>query len=90
MIIDIQFEQRCILDAALELKNKELLVDFGDISLVDAEAIYYDGPYVVTPKVTSQVLQTEDKRMTADVTVKEIPYYEVSNLAKGKTIIIGG
>ena len=49
----------------------------------------YTGPYEVTPKVESQSLSTEDKHMTHDVTIKPIPYYEVSN-QNGKTIIIGG
>lgn len=49
----------------------------------------YTGPYEVTPKVESQSLRTEDKHMVHDVTIKPIPYYEVSN-QNGKTIIIGG
>ena len=49
----------------------------------------YTGPYEVTPKVESQSLSTEDKHMAHDVTIKPIPYYEVSN-QNGKTIIIGG
>lgn len=49
----------------------------------------YTGPYEVTPKVESQSLNTEDKHMAHDVTIKPIPYYEVSN-QNGKTIIIGG
>lgn len=50
----------------------------------------YTGEYEITPKVTSQVIETADKHMISDLTVKEIPYYEVSNQANGKTIIIGG
>lgn len=50
----------------------------------------YTGEYEVTPATVPQVLETADKRMNSDVTVKEIPYYEVSNPQNGKTIIIGG
>lgn len=49
----------------------------------------YKGEYEVTPKETQQVLQTKNKSMADDITVKEIPTYEVSNNA-GTTFIIGG
>lgn len=39
----------------------------------------YPGPYVVIPKTVDQVLETNNKRMTDDVTVTEIPYAEVGN-----------
>lgn len=49
----------------------------------------YTGPYVVTPKIVSQSLNTADKHLSEDVTIEPIPYYEVSN-QNGKTVIIGG
>lgn len=49
----------------------------------------YEGSYHVIPKVTDQVLPTEQKVMADDLTVEEIPIYETSN-ESGKTIIIGG
>lgn len=50
----------------------------------------YDGDYVVTPKIASNVvLQTEKKLMQQDVTVLKIPQFEVSNEAGGKTLIMG-
>lgn len=63
--------------------------------LVNAGAIYrpipvYEGEYEVTPNLEVQILETKDLRMTDDVTVKEIPYAEVSNPIGGKTAIIGG
>lgn len=39
----------------------------------------YTGEYIVTPKVNAQSLDTDNKLMTDDVTVLEIPYAEVSN-----------
>lgn len=33
----------------------------------------YDGPYSVTPSAEEQVLETNGKRMTANVVVKPIP-----------------
>lgn len=50
----------------------------------------FGGPYDVTPMVTSQCLDTKDTHMTDDVTVREIPYYAVSNPQGGTTIVIGG
>lgn len=47
----------------------------------------YEGPYTVTPKVSSQQLATAHKLMTRDVTVLEIPYYETSNI-NGITVYI--
>jgi hypothetical protein len=50
----------------------------------------YSGSYTVTPKTTAQSMETSDKIMTDNVTIKEIPYSEVSNPQSGKTVIIGG
>lgn len=47
----------------------------------------YEGEYIVTPRTTVQYLDTDNKMMTDDVTVLEIPYSEVSNLY-GTTISI--
>lgn len=49
----------------------------------------YDGPYEVTPKAwDDQILLTDGKLMTDDVTVFRVPYYETSNLFDGKTAYI--
>jgi len=51
----------------------------------------YDGDYDVTPMIdTSTTLETKDKIMTDNVTVKKIPVYEMTNTSGGKTVIIGG
>ena len=49
----------------------------------------YAGPYSVTPQTTVQVLETEGKAMSKNVTVNEVPRYEVSN-GHGITVVIGG
>lgn len=49
----------------------------------------YSGDYEVTPKIQEQVLNTYDRHMNDDVTIKAIPYFEVSN-EQGQTVIIGG
>ena len=50
----------------------------------------YTGDYTVTPAVEAQTLETENKRMIDDLTIKAIPFYSVDNLQQGQTIIIGG
>jgi len=56
-------------------------IDYGG----DAEL--YTGDYTVTPKTHSQVLDTANKKLLQDVTVKAVPYYETSN-QRGKTVYI--
>ena len=48
----------------------------------------YMGEYEITPKVIAQFLPTQDKTLTRNVTVFEIPYNEVSN-QYGTTVSIG-
>lgn len=50
----------------------------------------YNGEYTVIPKVDEeQILETSGYAMAKDVTVKEIPYFEVKNTAGGTTATIG-
>lgn len=84
----------CQRDICLEFEGQgeELLGEFV-ISFVagDGEGLEpYAGPYVVTPRPHDEVvLETNGKRMTDDVTVLEIPYWETSNVS-GLTVYIGG
>ena len=53
-----------------------------------AHEMPYTGDYVVTPLAHEQtVLKTKGKAMTDDVTVLEVPYYEISN-PTGDTVYI--
>lgn len=48
----------------------------------------YDGEYVITPLAhDNQVLETNNKLLTDDVTVLKVPYFETSNL-HGNTVYI--
>lgn len=89
-----------LLKVQLEQINQELLVDFhtndkafcanfGDIQIVTDQPDIYEGLYEVTPKIDAQTIPTAKKFMTDDMTVKAIPYYNVSNIAGGNTIFIG-
>lgn len=48
----------------------------------------YRGPYEVIPTVDGMTLQTKNLRMDDNVTIHEIPYYEVSNPTGGITVYI--
>lgn len=48
----------------------------------------YTGKYKVTPSVDGETLSTANKMMSDDVTVKPIPYAEVTNLSGGLTVNI--
>lgn len=62
-----------------------------DVILVPVykDAPPYEGEYEVTPKVSKQTLPTAKKLLSKDVTIKEIPYFEVSNTSGGNTVYIG-
>ena len=53
------------------------------------DAPIYSGPYSVTSSVYNQSLSTNETYMNDNITIKKIPYYEVSNLSGGKTASIG-
>ena len=83
------------LTGLVNVKGKLAVVQTVSGFLTNAGVIYrpipaYEGDYIVTPKIDEQILETKDLRMTDDVTVKEIPYAEVTNPVGGKTAIIGG
>lgn len=62
-------------------ENIQVVTDTGGIPA-------YRGEYVVTPRVNGTVLETAKKYMTDDVTVKAIPFYDVSNDSGGTTVYI--
>ena len=49
----------------------------------------YTGDYEATPMTAEQTFYTQDKYMTGNFRVLEIPYHEVSNLSGGYTATIG-
>lgn len=58
--------------------------------LVGVNAEEYKGSYEVTPSAREQVLETAEKVMRNDVTIKEIPYKETPNSSgRGTTVRIG-
>ena len=72
------------------ISGKERLV--GDIAISDTAAVRpdtYEGSYEIKPTTESQILQTKEKLMKDDLTVKAIPYAEVTNSSNGITVTIG-
>lgn len=49
----------------------------------------YEGDYTVMPKVSEQEMQTKNKMMKDNVTIRKIPFHEFSN-ETGTTVVIGG
>lgn len=66
------------------------LIFKGEMSLGGDILPYYTEAYVVVPKIIEQNLDTDNKSLTNDITVKAIPYEEVSNTSGGLTVTIGG
>ena len=69
--------------------NNTFDTTFGEIFKVREDAPHYTGAYDVTPKVHAQTLPTAEKYLSKDVTIKKIPYFEVSNNSGGETVYIG-
>lgn len=93
MLINVVFrETNQRLDIRFSRTNQRIPIKFNNVQrvieqhLVDVEN--YEGSYVVTPKVDAQVLPTANKFLLNDMTVKPIPYYEVSNTSGGSTVFI--
>ena len=79
------------LDVDFSAKDKKLNAEFQCFQRIteQGDVDYYDGSYTVTPKVEEQSLPTAKKYLAEDVRIKEIPFFEVSNLEGGQTIFIG-
>ena len=91
MRIDISLgESRQEYNLEVEQSTTELSLDTAEsITVSISDAIpEYEGSYIVIPDTQSQTLETKDKKMTDDVLVREIPYYETSNPQNGLTVYI--
>lgn len=75
----------------ISIGNEKLSASTGTPVARDyTDAPIYDGETVVIPLAREeQTLPTRGKLLTANVTVLEIPYYEVSNPSGGYTVNIG-
>lgn len=89
--LDIDVELGESIDLDLLETNDEINLEVTDVVVIHQGVLpYFEGPYILYPKVSEQMIDTKDKSMSDDVTVKSIPYSEVDNPYGGKTVIIGG
>ncbi len=77
----------CCFDLEFEEISREFCFEFGEVTIIHGDYNPYEGPYEVNPKRRDQILPTKNKTMTDNVTVKEVPWIEVSN-PEGTTYII--
>lgn len=56
--------------------------------VIGGEFPRYEGNYVVTPTMSQQKLETKNRVLSDDITVKKIPLYETTNLSGGTTVYI--
>ena len=69
----------------------EITADFGSLSIIGrCHHETYDGTYEVLPPFSRQTLNTHNKLMTDDLTVRPIEVSRTSNPQGGNTIFIGG
>lgn len=61
----------------------------ADLYAPAAGVDYYTGSYNVIPDLVAQRLATAEKCMKSDVTIQQIPFFDVSNTAGGSTVYIG-
>lgn len=86
MILHVESKQ----DFCLLLKEKKETFNLKlDVSYSGNVYEHYEGEYVISPKINSQVMSTKDKVMDDDVLIKEIYYNETENLSGGMTAQIG-
>ena len=79
------------MDVDFRTRNEQIKVDFEHLQVVsdNVGVDYYKGDYTVTTKFEKQELATRQKFPTENVKIKEIPFFEVSNLEGGQTVFIG-
>ena len=67
----------------------DLEIDATNVYIDSGSYDHYEGPYQVTPLVTTQVLTTKEKLMDDNVTIYMIPTKEEKNAAGGITFTVG-
>ena len=93
MRFHVQFRERFHrFTPGFSISSQQFVVGFEALQIVTQteEGLgIYDGETVITPSATSEiVLETAQKLVREDITVKKIPYYEVSAPTGGTTIYI--
>lgn len=91
MRLDIEFKELTgSFDVDIEETMQEFGADMGEIQHV-TEFIggeEYKGEYIATPMTKEQLFETKGKVMLDNITVKKIPFFNVSNANGGNTVYI--
>lgn len=68
----------------------EITIELDNIIVnpVIGDAEPYEGEYSVLPLPEQQTLSTAKKYCVEDITIKSIPFYEVTNDSGGTTVVI--
>ena len=75
----------------LQVRNNYESIDLASSEVINVtinDVPAYEGNYVVIPETSSQTLETKDKKMLDDILIREIPYYETTNIQNGITVFI--
>ena len=64
-------------------------IDVGSPVIEEITLPFYEGSYEIVPGIGDTTLDTANRSMAQDVTVKAIPYYTTTNKSGGYTAIIG-
>ena len=89
--ITVKLDKPLEISASVDLGAKKITADFGSLTISGrCHHETYDGTYEVTPTFSKQTLNTHNKLMTDDLTVRPIEVSRTSNPQGGKTIFIGG
>lgn len=90
--IAVQFSQKNhVFPIEFKSSDRQFELGFGEVQLVTARpgVDYYEGSYKAVPQVTAQTLETSHKYLIDDITICEIPFFNVSNTSGGSTVYIG-
>ena len=91
MIIKVKFTELAQnIPVAFKENTQHLTANFGEVQTVTKYlgGELYEGEYVVTPMVKEQTMPTKNKVLTEDMTIKSIPFFNVSNNSGGNTVYI--
>lgn len=89
--VDVEFtlgDQSVSIEADFGTNDRGICFDAEIGTVVYGSVDDYNGTYEVIPKPDDQILQTMNKRMTEDVTIKRVPSHIVPN-GFGETFTIG-
>lgn len=89
MTVDITVKTTSSINIINVIKISSTLHVESNVKVNGVGTNVYEGEYEVTPSTNEQLLMTKNKVLSKDVKVKAVGYYEVGNVANGKTIYIG-